>query len=77
MLVLVKNFPDRVLAEMAQQQLEEEEIESVLKGAGGGTVAIGGIATAVGFLSQGFDLYVDEEDAPKAIKLVRELYQSL
>ncbi len=77
MLVLVKNFPDRVLAEMAQQQLEDEQIESVIKGAGGGTVSIGGIGAAVGLMSPGFDLYVDEEDAAKAMRVVRELYEQL
>jgi hypothetical protein len=77
MLIFVKNFPDRVLAELAQQELDEQEIESMLKGAGGDSVNMGGTAGPVGFLSPGFDLYVDEEDAPRAMKLLRELYEHM
>ncbi len=72
-LVRVKNFPDRMYAERAQQTLEEEGIASVVQAPDAGILGAGG---AVG-LPQGADLYVEEEDAEEARRLLSELFDGV
>jgi hypothetical protein len=72
-LVRVKNFPDRMYAERAQQTLNEEGIASVVQAPDAGILGAGG---AVG-LPQGADLYVEEEDAEDARRLLSELFNGV
>jgi hypothetical protein len=72
-LVKVKNLPDRMYAERAQQTLEGEGIASVVQAPDAGILGAGG---AVG-LPQGADLYVEEEDADEARRLLTELFNGV
>ena len=66
-LVLVKNFPNRALAESARQFLKQEAIESVIQSSD--TVGVGTV--------QGIDLYVQERDREKAQRLLERLYDGI
>ena len=66
-LVLVKNFPNRALAEAAQEILQSNGIESILQGsdlAGTG-------------MPQGFDLFAKASDAENATGLLESLYDGI
>ena len=66
-LVLVKNFPNRALAEAACQFLKQEGIESVIQSSD--TVGSGNY--------QGVDLYVQERNREKARELLETLYDGI
>jgi hypothetical protein len=66
-LVLVKNFPNRALAEAASENLKEGGIESVLQSSD--TVGTG--------TYQGIDLYVQEDDKEAASQLLESLYDGI
>jgi len=67
--VKVKNFPDRMTAEQAQQRLKEEGIECLIQSS---TVGITGSFGAV--LPQGADVYVSEDVEKKAQKILDEFF---
>jgi len=66
-LVLVKNFPNRALAEAACEFLKREGIESVIQSSE--TVGAGNY--------QGIDLYVQERYREKARQLLERLYDGI
>ncbi|MCI0553641.1 MAG: DUF2007 domain-containing protein [Anaerolineae bacterium] len=68
-LVKVKNFPDRMTAEQAQQRLKDEGIECLIQSS---TVGITGSFGAV--LPQGADLYVGEDEEEKAREILEEFF---
>ena len=72
-LVKIKNFPNRTLAEHAQQSLEEEEIPSVVQSPAAGILGAGGACD----LPQGADLYVSEECAEKARQILSALFDGI
>ena len=72
-LIKVKNFPDRLYAERAQQSLESEGIGSVIQSVDAGILGAGGAAG----LPQGADLYVEEEYAEEAGELLAELFDGI
>ena len=72
-LVKVKNFPDRMYAERAQQTLDDEGIASVVQSVDAGILGAGGAAG----LPQGADLYVEEEHAEEARRLLAELFNGV
>jgi len=74
-LILVKNFPNVTLAEMAQQSLEANGIASILKG--DSRIGIAGLGIGALPASMGIDLYVQEDDAPKAETILREIYDGM
>lgn len=76
-LIMIKNFPNRLTAEMAQQALEARGIHSLIKAPDygfAGAAAGGGLDL---FSGSGVDLYVDEEYAATAEDLVREQYDGI
>ena len=76
-LVMIKNFPNRMFAEMAQQLLEIEKITSVIKAQDygfAGAAAGGGLDI---FSGNGVDLYVEEEFSEKAEEIVRTQYNGM
>lgn len=76
-LIMIKNFPNRLTAEMAQQSLEAEGIYSILKAPDygfPGAAAGGGFDL---FSGQGVDLYVEEKFAEVAEEIVREQYDGI
>ena len=72
-LVRVKNFPNRIAAERAQQTLREQGIESVIQSLDAGVLGAGG---AAGF-PQGADLFVQEEHAATARELLESLFDGI
>jgi Putative prokaryotic signal transducing protein len=72
-LIKVKNFPDRMYAERAQQTLEEEQIASVVQSLDIGILGAGG---AAGF-AQGVDLYVEEKDAERAGEILKDIFNNI
>lgn len=66
-LVMVKNFPNRALAEAAFQFLKCEGIESVIQSSD--TVGAG--------TYQGIDLYVQERSRAQARQLLERLYDGI
>ena len=72
-MVKVKNFPNRIFAEQAQQSLESEGIPSMLQSPDIGILGAGGSSS----LPQGVDLYVDEEHAEKAQQILTALFDSI
>ena len=66
-LVLVKNFPNRPLAEAASEILKGAGIESVLQSSD--TVGAG--------TYQGIDLYVQEDEKETARQLLESLYNGI
>jgi len=73
MMVKVKNFPDRIFAEQAQQTLEGEGIPSMLQSPDIGMLGSGGSST----LPQGVDLLVPEEFAEKAYQILTVLFDGI
>jgi hypothetical protein len=71
-LIIVKNFPNRLYAEQAEQLLKEEDIPSVRKAPDYG-VSGSGSGIFVG-ASQGVDLYVPEEFFEKASGLIASFF---
>ncbi|HEX9006118.1 MAG TPA: DUF2007 domain-containing protein [Bacteroidota bacterium] len=69
----VKNFPDRLYAERAQQTLEEEGIPSVIQSPDAGILGAGATAG----LPQGADLYVEEEFYVQAREILNELFDGI
>ncbi len=69
----VKNFPDRLYAERAQQTLEEEGISSVSQSPDAGILGAGAAAG----LPQGADLYVEEEFYPQAREMLNDLFDGI
>jgi hypothetical protein len=76
-LILIKNFPNRMFAEMAQQLLKAKEIPSIIKAPDYGFpgAAAGGGSDI--FSGNGVDLYVEEEFAERAEEIVREQYDGI
>jgi hypothetical protein len=72
-LIKVKNFPNRMFAEHAQQTLEHEGISSVIQSPDAGILGAGGVAG----LPQGADLYVVPELADQARSLLEALYDGI
>lgn len=72
-LVRIKNFPDRTYAERARQTLEDQEIPSVIQSPEAGFLGAGG---AAGF-PQGADLYVPEEFADEARRILESLFDGI
>ncbi len=72
-LVKIKNFPDRLYAERAQQSLEHEGIPSIIQGIDAGILGAGSGAG----LPQGADLYVEEENAAKAREVLEILFDGV
>jgi hypothetical protein len=72
-MVKVKNFPDRIFAEQAQQTLEREGIPSILQSPDIGILGAGGSST----LPQGVDLFVSEEFAEKAREILTALFDGI
>jgi hypothetical protein len=66
-ILLVKNFPSRVLAEAGQAFLETHDIEAILQGS---DIAGTGMAP-------GIDLYVQAKDAETAGELLERLYDGI
>jgi hypothetical protein len=72
-MVKVKNFPDRIFAEQAQQTLEKEGIPSILQSPDIGILGAGGSSS----LPQGVDLFVSEEFAEKAREILTALFDGI
>jgi len=72
-LVKIKNFPDRIFAERAQQTLETENIPSIIQSPDAGIVGAGGVSG----MSHGADLYVEREDAARAAELLESLFDGI
>lgn len=68
-LVLVKNFPDRLYAERAQQTLEADGIGSVLQSLDEGIVGSAPL--------QGVDLLVEQEDLEEARELLNAVFDGI
>ena len=64
---LVKNFPNRAMAEAGQACLQTNNIEAILQGS---DIAGTGMA-------QGFDLYVQAKDVETARGLLERLYDGI
>lgn len=71
-MVLVKNFPNRMLAEQAQQSLEVEGIASMIQSPDAGIIGPGSAS-----LPAGVDLYVSEEFAPRASEILNSLFDGI
>lgn len=67
-LVKVKNFPDRIAAELAQQRLKELGIESIIQ-----SDSVGILGTFGGVFLRGADLYVREELVENAREILDDL----
>ncbi len=72
-LIKIKNFPDRMYAERAQQSLLHEGIPSVIQAIDAGILGAGGAAG----LPQGADLYVEEDRAEEARLVLNELFDGI
>ena len=72
-LVKVKNFPDRMFAERAQQTLEREGIHSIIQSPDAGFIGAGGVWSG----PQGADLYVDDVDVKRARELLESLFDGI
>jgi len=72
-LVKVKNFPDRLFAERAQQTLEREGIHSIIQSVDAGFIGAGGIWGG----PQGADLYVEKEDLERSRELLESLFDGI
>ena len=72
-MIKIKNFPNRVFAEQAQQSLEKEGIPSLLQSPDIGILGAGASSS----LPQGVDLYVPEEFAEEALKILTALYNGI
>lgn len=68
-LVKVKNLPDRMTAEQAQERLKEQGIESLIQSTEVGMFGSFGVGTPAGV-----DLYVREELVEKARKILNDLF---
>jgi hypothetical protein len=68
-LTKVKNFADRMTAEQAQLRLREQGIECLIQ-----SISPGVIGTFGGTLPQGADLYVREDQAENARRILADLF---
>ncbi|MGA2625419.1 MAG: DUF2007 domain-containing protein [Bacteroidota bacterium] len=71
-MVLVKNFPNRLLAEQARESLELEDIPSLVQASDTGIVGLGSIS-----LPEGVDLYVPEEFAVRASEILQSIFNGI
>jgi len=69
----IKNFPDRLFAERAQQTLEIEHIPSMIQSPDAGIIGAGGVWG----MPHGADLYVEEEHAARALELLESLFNGI
>jgi len=69
---LVKNFPNRLLAEQARESLELEDIPSLVQASDTGIVGLGSIS-----LPEGVDLYVPEEFAVRASEILQSIFNGI
>ncbi len=72
-LILIKNFPDRMYAERAQQTLRQEGIESVLQSPDAGIFGAGAMVST----PRGVDLFVDDKDADEAKALLNDVFDGV
>jgi hypothetical protein len=72
-LVKIKNFPDRMFAERAQQTLEVEHIPSIIQSPDAGIMGAGGVWG----MPHGADLYVEDEYADRARELLESLFDGI
>ena len=72
-LIKIKNFPDRIFAERAQQTLEHEAIPSIIQSPDAGFTGAGGIWAG----PQGADLYVEEEYVAQAKEILESLFDGI
>ncbi len=72
-LIRVKNFPDRMYAERAQQTLADEGIESILQSPDIGILGAGGAVS----LPVGVDLYGEEKAAARAGEILNVLFDGV
>ena len=72
-LVKIKNFPDRMFAERAQQTLEHEGISSIIQSPDAGFTGAGGIWSG----PQGADLYVEEQHVARAHEILESLFDGI
>ncbi len=72
-LVMIKNFPDRMYADRAQQTLRQEGIESVIQSPDAGIFGAGAMAST----PRGVDLYVESEDADEAKALLNDVFDGV
>jgi hypothetical protein len=70
--VKIKNFPSRMMAEQAQQNLDQEGIPSVIQSPDMGLIGAGGSG-----LPQGADLYVPQERKEEAWPLIQSLFDGI
>ncbi len=72
-LVLIKNFPDRMYADRAQQTLRQEGIESVIQSPDAGIFGAGSMAST----PRGVDLYVESDRAEEAKALLNDVFDGV
>lgn len=72
-LMFIKNFPDRMFAERAQQTLEQEGIFAVIQSIDTGILGAGASAG----LPQGADLYVDDADSERARDILSVVFDGI
>jgi len=68
-LTKIKNFPNRAFAELASNRLDNQGILSWIRSPDIGIIGPSGWA-----VPQGADLYVEEEDAAEARRLISVLF---
>ncbi|MEW6275768.1 MAG: hypothetical protein AB1556_11775 [Bacillota bacterium] len=71
-LVKLKNFPNRVFAEQAQQILVNEGIPSIINCPDFGIIGAGGSS-----IPQGADLCVDEEHLERAYDIINTFFDNI
>ena len=72
-LTLIKNFPDRMYADRAQQTLQQEGIESVVQSPDAGIFGAGSMAST----PRGVDLYVEADRADEAKALLNDVFDGV
>jgi hypothetical protein len=71
-LIVIKNFPIRLLAEQAKQSLEVEGISSLIQSSDVGILGLGSVG-----LPSGVDLYCHEEHAERAKEILLSLFDGI
>lgn len=70
-LVKVKNFPNRMTADIASQILEQEDIACIIQ------CIDKGISGTAAVMPQGADLYVQEEDFKKSQEILINIFNGI
>jgi len=71
-MVLIRNFANRMYAEQAKEVLEKEDIPSLIQSQYTGMIGMDSTGTLQS--SSGVDLYVPEELASRAIKILETYF---